>query len=210
MGTRCKRRRRGSRRRTVVQKPRGTIHPRVQKVGPEHFGIVSVDCAKARSKWMLCDFYGNMLVPPSVVAHRRPDFEQAVGQLREATGKHGIKDVLVAVERTGRYHHPVKRALALSERPGRSSGWAAGGLRQPQAAGRHSHRGRQLDHVQPSLPKPGRPVEGRGQGSQTHPREDCLALLPDRVSRGGGAAGLPSSRHPGTQLHPGEVDGVSW
>jgi len=114
MGTRCKRRRRGSRRRTVVQKPRGTIHPRVQKVGPEHFGIVSVDCAKARSKWMLCDFYGNMLVPPSVVAHRRPDFEQAVGQLREGAGKHGIKDVLVAVERTGRYHHPVKRAFAAA------------------------------------------------------------------------------------------------
>jgi hypothetical protein len=31
-----------------LQKPRGLIHPRVQQVGPEHFGIVSVDPAKAR------------------------------------------------------------------------------------------------------------------------------------------------------------------
>jgi hypothetical protein len=39
-----------------VHKPHGVIQPRVQKVGPEHFGIV--DCAKARFKWMFCDFYG--------------------------------------------------------------------------------------------------------------------------------------------------------
>ena len=48
-----------------VAKPSGSIHPRVQKVGPEHFGIVAVDCAKARSKWMLADFYGNILIPPT-------------------------------------------------------------------------------------------------------------------------------------------------
>jgi hypothetical protein len=33
-----------------VAKPSGSIHPRVQQVGPERFGIVAVDCAKARSK----------------------------------------------------------------------------------------------------------------------------------------------------------------
>ena len=36
-----------------IGKPRGVISPRVVKAGPEHFGIVSVDCAKARFKWML-------------------------------------------------------------------------------------------------------------------------------------------------------------
>ncbi len=55
----------------AIQKPRGTFHPRVQKVAPQHFGIVSVDCAKARSKWMLADFFGNILVPPTVVEHNR-------------------------------------------------------------------------------------------------------------------------------------------
>lgn len=103
-----------SRRRAAefVQKPRGVIHPRVQKVGPERFGIVSVDCAKARSKWMLADFYGNVLRPPSEVAHNRVELDWAVAQVREAMAQHGILDALVAIERTGRYHHPVKQAFA--------------------------------------------------------------------------------------------------
>jgi hypothetical protein len=36
-----------------VGKPRGLLHPRVEQVGPEHFGIVCFDCAKARSKFLL-------------------------------------------------------------------------------------------------------------------------------------------------------------
>jgi transposase len=95
-----------------LQKPRGALHPRVQQVGPEHFGIVSVDCAKARSKWMLADFYGKVLVPPTEVAHNRVELEAAVAQARAAMAQHGIADALVAIERTGRYHHPVKNAFA--------------------------------------------------------------------------------------------------
>jgi hypothetical protein len=40
----------------VLGKPGGVIQPRVEAVGPRHFGIAAVDCGKARSKWMLCDF----------------------------------------------------------------------------------------------------------------------------------------------------------
>jgi transposase len=94
-----------------LQKPRGLIHPRVQQVGPEHFGIVSVDPAKARSKWMLCDFYGNVLIPPNFVAHNRVELEAAVAQVRAAKEHYGLGDLLIAVERTGRYHHPVKNAF---------------------------------------------------------------------------------------------------
>jgi transposase len=103
-----------SRRRAAefLQKPRGLIHPRVQKVGPERFGIVSVDCAKARSKWMLADFYGKVLTPPTEVAHNRVELDWTVARLRDAMTQHGILDALVAVERTGRYHHPVKNAFA--------------------------------------------------------------------------------------------------
>ena len=96
----------------VLQKPRGVIAPRVRKVGPEHFGIVAIDCAKARSKWMLSDFYGKVLVPPVVVEHTRGGFEQALAALKQATEQHQIQDLLVAVERTGRYHHPPARAFA--------------------------------------------------------------------------------------------------
>ncbi len=106
--------RRSSRRPEVLQKPRGVIHPRVQKVGPEHFGIVSVDCAKARSKWMLCDFYGNVLIPPTVVEHNRPALTAATTQLRQAMARHDLRDVIVAIERTGRYHHATQRAFAAA------------------------------------------------------------------------------------------------
>ena len=65
MATKFKSKGRRSRRFLNVAKPSGSLHPRVQKVGPEHFGIVAVDCAKARSKWMLADFYGRILIEPS-------------------------------------------------------------------------------------------------------------------------------------------------
>ena len=40
-----------SRRREVLQKPAGVIHVRVQKVGPEHFGIVGVDGGAHFGRW---------------------------------------------------------------------------------------------------------------------------------------------------------------
>ena len=98
----------------AVHKPRGNFHPRVQAAGPEHFGIVCVDCAKARSKWKLADFYGRILVPPTVVEHNRPAFDAAIAQLRQAIRDHDLKDVLVAIERTGRYHHAPRRAFAAA------------------------------------------------------------------------------------------------
>jgi hypothetical protein len=64
MATKRARSRGGRRFEINVHKPHGVIQPRVQKVGPEHFGIASLDCAKARFRWMLCDFYGKVLVPP--------------------------------------------------------------------------------------------------------------------------------------------------
>jgi len=108
------RRRNRSRPSDVIQKPAGTIHPRVQKVGPEHFGIVSVDCAKARSTWMLADFFGNVLIPPTEVEHNRIAFDEAIAQLRQAITRHDLRDLLVAVERTGRHHHAPKRAFAAA------------------------------------------------------------------------------------------------
>lgn len=95
----------------VLGKPSGVIQPRVQEVGPERFGIVSVDCAKDRSKWMLCDFYGKVLVPPTTVEHRRGDLQAAVASLRQAVQSHQIKDQIVCVEMTGTYHQIVWRTF---------------------------------------------------------------------------------------------------
>src|SRR5216684_5087384 len=95
-------------------KPRGVLHPRVQQVGPEHFGLVCFDCAKARSKFLRADFYGRVLIPPTTVAHNRPDLEAAVAQIRQAFASHQLGDGLVAIERTGRYHRLVQRTFAAA------------------------------------------------------------------------------------------------
>jgi transposase len=105
------RRRRGQRRHEV-HKPAGALHPRVERVGPQHFGIVSVDCAKARSKWMLADFFGKVLIAPVEVPHNQAGFRAAIQQLRQAVHDHRLDDLVVAVERTGHYHQPVRRAFA--------------------------------------------------------------------------------------------------
>jgi transposase len=105
---------RRSRRPTSVAKPSGSIHPRVQKVGPEHFGIVAVDCAKARSKWMLTDFYGNIIISPKVVEHARREFDDFVTQIRQAMADQDLRDLIVAIERTGNYHRPVQRAVTAA------------------------------------------------------------------------------------------------
>jgi transposase len=112
--TRTRRRPSARRLSTSVGKPRGVLHPRVQQVGPEHFGIVCFDCAKARSKLLLADFYGRVLLPPTTVAHNRPDLDAAVAQVQQAFATHQLRDGLVAIERTGRYHRLVQRAFAAA------------------------------------------------------------------------------------------------
>jgi transposase len=96
----------------AIHKPNGVLHPRVLAVGPEHFGVLSVDCAKARSKILLADFYGRVLIPPTVIEHNRAGLDDAVRTLREALQRHAITDHVVAVERTGRYHGPIQRRFA--------------------------------------------------------------------------------------------------
>lgn len=101
----------------TLHKPRGVIHPRVQAVGPEHFGIVAVDCAKHRFKWMLADFYGNVLIPPTTAAHQQYSHQQTLLQLQEAQERHHLDDLLVAVERTGNYHRQVQQLFASAGHP---------------------------------------------------------------------------------------------
>lgn len=103
-----------SRRSFAPHKPHGVLSPRVQSVGPERFGIVPVDCHKHRSKLMCCDFYGNLLVPPWEINHSNGGLGLAIERVREAHEKHGIQDCILAIERTGSYHLPVKRAFSAA------------------------------------------------------------------------------------------------
>jgi len=63
---------------------------------------------------MLCDFYGKVLVPPTVVELNRIALTAATTQLRQVMAQHGLHDLIVAIERTGRYHHPTQRAFAAA------------------------------------------------------------------------------------------------
>src|SRR5437667_3753805 len=95
----------------VLQKPNGLLTPRVQAVGPEHFGILAIDCAKARSRYFLADFYGRVLLEPTTLPHQRGDLQAAVDRVRQAMRQHHLADLVVAIERTGEYHRPVQLAF---------------------------------------------------------------------------------------------------
>lgn len=111
MSMKVRGKRRQSAQRVQSVRPRGVIHPRVEAVGPEKFGIVAVDCAKQRSKWMLSDFYGRVLVAPQVVEHTSGGLRQALAEVAQAREAFQLSDMIVAVERTGNYHEVVRRAF---------------------------------------------------------------------------------------------------
>lgn len=94
-----------------LQKPHGNLVPRVKAVGPEHFGIVAIDGAKQRSRYMLADFYGTVLLEPTTLNHSRGDCQAAIDRIRQAMREHDIRDVVVAIELTGAYHKPVQRSF---------------------------------------------------------------------------------------------------
>src|SRR5438094_3724995 len=95
----------------VLQKPNGLLTPRVQAVGPEHFGIVALDCAKARSRYFLADFYGRVLLEPTTLPHSHGDLQAGIARIRRAVTQHRLADLVVAIERTGQYHRPVQQAF---------------------------------------------------------------------------------------------------
>ncbi len=101
----------GGLRKRLIGKPAGRIAERVQAVGPERFGVVAVDCAKRRSKWMLCDFYGKVLVEPTSVEHTAGGLSAMTQRVAEACRAERLTDSIVAVEMTGIYHKPAFRAF---------------------------------------------------------------------------------------------------
>ena len=86
-------------RKFLIQKPNGQVSQRVQAVGPEHFGVLCFDCAKARSKFMLANFYGAVLRPPQSVEHTRGHLQAMLDQVRQAIAQHQLRDCIVAIER---------------------------------------------------------------------------------------------------------------
>jgi len=105
-----KRKSTGSKKR-FIGKPTGQIQQRVQAARPEHFGIVAVDCAKRRSKYLLCDFFGKVILEPLTVEHTTGGLQAMTQLVAEACQTAGLTDTIAAVEMTGIYHKPVQRAF---------------------------------------------------------------------------------------------------
>jgi transposase len=59
----------------------------------------------------MADFYGRVLLEPTTVPHSRGDFQATVDRIRQAVSQHDLKDLVVAIERTGEYHRPVQLAF---------------------------------------------------------------------------------------------------
>ena len=64
---------------------------------------------------MLADFYGGILIPPTVVEHNKQGFDSMIAEIRGAMKSHDLGDLLVAIERTGIYHLAVKRACVSNQ-----------------------------------------------------------------------------------------------
>ncbi|MCH8147693.1 MAG: transposase [Planctomycetes bacterium] len=111
MVTKSKKRKSTGSKRRFIGKPAGQIQERVQAVGPEHFGIVAVDCAKRRSKWMLCNFYGKVNIEPTAVEHTNGGLRTMTQHVADTCQTEGLTDTIVAVEMTGIYHKPVQKAF---------------------------------------------------------------------------------------------------
>jgi len=93
------------------QKRRGGFQDRVQKVKPEHFAIVPVDCGKSEGQIRVADFYGNVLLKPFSFEISRAGIESTCKLVRETFERHKIYDCVCSIETTGRYHRPIKEAF---------------------------------------------------------------------------------------------------
>ncbi len=101
----------GKPKKRYIGKPNGVIQQRVREAGPERFAVISVDCAKRRSRWMLCDYFGRVIAEPTSVEHNSGELKAMVSLATAACEAEGIVDSIVAVEMTGVYHKPVQAAF---------------------------------------------------------------------------------------------------
>ena len=99
---------------SLVHKPDGVLTPRVQAVGPEHFGIALVDVSKRRIQAQVCDFYGRILVPFDIYDQTKEGCRAFLQRLQRVQIDTPLRDLVVAIERTGEYHRPIQRAAVAA------------------------------------------------------------------------------------------------
>jgi len=129
------RRRSRGRGRVHRQRRSTALAERVRRAGPEHFGILAVDSAKRRFAVLLADFYGRVLMEVREVDNTGPALEALVAEVKAQCQRHGLKDLVVAIEQTGRYHVPIRQVLAKHWEVQMVHPFATKQLRQPADPG---------------------------------------------------------------------------
>lgn len=99
---------------------RGTIHAarvnpvfneKVKEMGHTHLGLLTIDAHKEVSEALFCDAFGNQLLEQATVKNDQGGIGGFIHQVERCCEAHGLKDVLVGIERSGRYHGPMKREI---------------------------------------------------------------------------------------------------
>ncbi len=89
-----------------------SLRQRVRKIGGDKFGVLVVDSSKKNAEVWFTDFYGEPMWNESrTFPITRGHLSEMVNVVAGTCREHGLKDLVVGIEQTGRYHHPIKRAL---------------------------------------------------------------------------------------------------
>lgn len=95
----------------VLKKGDDSLRRRVRELGGDKVGIVPVDVAKKRACAMVTDFYGTVLVPPELFPLTASGLQSLQQRIHTAEREHGLEQVVIGLEQTGRLHEPIRRAL---------------------------------------------------------------------------------------------------
>ncbi len=88
------------------------LRQRVRKIGGDKFGILVVDSSKRNAELWMTDFYGEPMWDESrTVPIAGGQLGEMIKVVSGTCRERGLKDLVVGIEQTGRYHRPVKRAL---------------------------------------------------------------------------------------------------
>ena len=96
MATTTKNRKLKSSRSRYIEKSGGLIKQRATQAGRQRFAVISVDCAKRRSKGMLSDFYGRIITESSIVEHTAGAFKAMITQINDSLQANKLTDSIAA------------------------------------------------------------------------------------------------------------------
>ncbi len=84
----------------------------MREIGGDKFGVLVVDSSKKNGEFWFTDFYGEPMWDESrTFPITRGHLDQMMNVVDGTCREHGLKDLVVGIEQTGRYHRPIKRAL---------------------------------------------------------------------------------------------------